>query len=1177
VFDFPTTPATGTVVTVPDGSYRVWDSQKWRASPSANVVIPPTGFLPLTGGMLTGATSVQPPSPMSYPAGASTETPIFLVQGSFTGTTSRTGTFAHQNWINTTGDNAALGASGANTFRIEHHYGGPAFTGGRVGLNVLVAQTTSGAYPGAVDPANTHMGRIAASFTVQASENAGGTDVTNYHASQGSNYCISTALTMFGPGAYNAPPGISGATNYNDAIAQNMNIRVDPGASATQVAFFNLALTSRHQTHGQMVDSFFLIGRANNNLSLDPDNPSGPLVVTPNVGMRSVFLMTNPQGQWPLDPAGWFVDVAHGTGLSRLTAQGFLNWKDVEVTGNLFTAPGFSVSGQGGMNLGALSIATSGTTTTVDTNRIHVTAATVTASVGAWSPEMGMYDTLGNQWKAVTVDGANHLLTVALVGQAHITGTGPATVNVISNGGGQPGPALSGGSTATLALTWSTAGSLSVQPSGGATVFGGPVNYTATGSTTPRSAQDRAADVVNVKDFGAVFDGNSHPLSAYYPTLAAAQAVYPHAVALTDEIDGVAIQAAINLCQSRVTNFSYGGTVQLPCGNGMVNQPLAISKQNVSLISQGAEFLMNSNVVRATPSAPTRLTWTGAPVTAGSPQNRMLTVAPTDGGRLLSGTNVRGILFYCNTVAGTAGVVIASVRYATIEVGAWEPAGVSYAGASLTVGSQAITVSSTAGLRVGESVVSASLPAGAFVASITDATHFNASAQATATSTETVTIGGEGLRFDVVDSLADSNDTQYLRVRFMGYALAGAANATAPLMMIGGSSVAGSGAGTHWGNTSLNWFDEINCIYNNGHGFVANNSDHNFHQNLVGQKIGGGAGRLLICNGSLDPHNGPARYHVFNHSADGGLHAGTDTGGFTQSATANRFIILDRQNAAPIPTIGVGASVYVGADNQTVLGFTGGTQAIVSQYPDSTIAGGNARGFNAIDLQTTRIAATQVASGNQSAVLGGISNSATAQYSVVLGGSGNSATASGAVVLGGINNVCSQQYSLIFGNQAVGDLFGMFAFSNGIISSGRRAQYSVQIIRGSSAANTTPVRLTADALTAGAVNTVNVTYSNSAYALAVRLIAVDGTAGSNFYTWTQPLGLLRRNGIAATVAYTAVGTPVTGGAGTTTGIVITEAADTTNGGYSLTFTPPTGNTAIWRVVATVEWTRVDGA
>jgi hypothetical protein len=35
----------------------------------------------------------------------------------------------------------------------------------------------------------------------------------------------------------------------------------------------------------------------------------------------------------------------------------------------------------------------------------------------------------------------------------------------------------------------------------------GPINYTASGGNTPRSAQDRAAEVVNVKDFGAIGDG----------------------------------------------------------------------------------------------------------------------------------------------------------------------------------------------------------------------------------------------------------------------------------------------------------------------------------------------------------------------------------------------------------------------------------------------------------------------------------------------------------------------------------------------------------------------------------------------------------------------------------------------------------------------------------------------
>lgn len=50
----------------------------------------------------------------------------------------------------------------------------------------------------------------------------------------------------------------------------------------------------------------------------------------------------------------------------------------------------------------------------------------------------------------------------------------------------------------------------------------------------------------NAKDYGAIADGASHPLSGFYATLAAAQAVYPHATSLTQEIDWAAVQAAVN-------------------------------------------------------------------------------------------------------------------------------------------------------------------------------------------------------------------------------------------------------------------------------------------------------------------------------------------------------------------------------------------------------------------------------------------------------------------------------------------------------------------------------------------------------------------------------------------------------------------------------------------------------
>jgi hypothetical protein len=50
----------------------------------------------------------------------------------------------------------------------------------------------------------------------------------------------------------------------------------------------------------------------------------------------------------------------------------------------------------------------------------------------------------------------------------------------------------------------------------------------------------------NVKAYGAIGDGGLHPLSDTFSTLAAAQAVYPHATSLTQTTDWAGIQAAIN-------------------------------------------------------------------------------------------------------------------------------------------------------------------------------------------------------------------------------------------------------------------------------------------------------------------------------------------------------------------------------------------------------------------------------------------------------------------------------------------------------------------------------------------------------------------------------------------------------------------------------------------------------
>jgi hypothetical protein len=102
-----------------------------------------------------------------------------------------------------------------------------------------------------------------------------------------------------------------------------------------------------------------------------------------------------------------------------------------------------------------------------------------------------------------------------------------------------------------------------------------------------------------------------------------------------------------------------------------------------------------------------------------------------------------------------------------------------------------------------------------------------------------------------------------------------------------------------------------------------------------------------------------------------------------------------------------------------------GTGALQAQLTDSTVTGGNARGANAVDWQTTRSAASQVASGSASFVGGGGSNSATGFNATVVGGAANSATNNYAFVGGGLSNSANFGMSGVvagYSNQALGFL-----------------------------------------------------------------------------------------------------------------------------------------------------------
>jgi hypothetical protein len=95
------------------------------------------------------------------------------------------------------------------------------------------------------------------------------------------------------------------------------------------------------------------------------------------------------------------------------------------------------------------------------------------------------------------------------------------------------------------------------------------------------TVQAKLRERVSVKDFGAIGDGGSHPLSGVYATLAAAQVVYPHATALTNEIDWCATQSLVNYFATL-----GGGNIYFPRGTYIFDRPITCALQSAQFAGE---------------------------------------------------------------------------------------------------------------------------------------------------------------------------------------------------------------------------------------------------------------------------------------------------------------------------------------------------------------------------------------------------------------------------------------------------------------------------------------------------------------------------------------------------------------------------------------------------------------
>lgn len=138
------------------------------------------------------------------------------------------------------------------------------------------------------------------------------------------------------------------------------------------------------------------------------------------------------------------------------------------------------------------------------------------------------------------------------------------------------------------------------------------------------------------------------------------------------------------------------------------------------------------------------------------------------------------------------------------------------------------------------------------------------------------------------------------------------------------------------------------------------------------------------------------------------------TGGSTVQSSG--WIIADNYTASPNNTVNHASIQATGSTtNVSVSIVPKGTGAFCLAVPDGTATGGNARGANAIDLQTARTAATQVASG-ANAVAVGVNSTASSTNGIAIGnGAVSTGGGSGRSIAVGLNATASTEYAIAIG------------------------------------------------------------------------------------------------------------------------------------------------------------------
>jgi hypothetical protein len=129
---------------------------------------------------------------------------------------------------------------------------------------------------------------------------------------------------------------------------------------------------------------------------------------------------------------------------------------------------------------------------------------------------------------------------------------------------------------------------------------------------------------------------------------------------------------------------------------------------------------------------------------------------------------------------------------------------------------------------------------------------------------------------------------------------------------------------------------------------------------------------------------------------------------------ANTYLVTTSAVIYGTPTLSFSGVSSIGLQsNGSLFVQPAGTGALQAQATTSTTAGGNARGANAVDWQTTRDTAARVASATAAVISGGANNTTSGTYAFVGSGYQNSSSQNGSGIVTGAFNAASGQYAFV--------------------------------------------------------------------------------------------------------------------------------------------------------------------